>query len=193
MKTDFEDCILLIESEKIRDFVRKALEAAPPEFWKDPCSLNPAHHPLEDRVEGGIIIHSRKAVRVAQALFRFFDIKDKLAQDKIIAAMILHDIQKCGKPWGKSTDFKHGIIAFDMLTKIAGIQLVSPETPDKDLFEICLLVKDHMGIWSQPQPTPALINGSVVTNYDIWRLIVQLCDYWGSQPWCPFVCDEFSK
>lgn len=190
MKTDFDDCILLIESEKIRDFVRKALESAPPEFWKAPCSLNPDHHPPEDRVEGGIIIHSRKAVRVAIALFRFFDIKEKFAQDKIIAAVILHDIQKCGRPWGKSTDFKHGMIACSMLMRIVGM---NSKAFDQDLFEICLLVKNHMGIWSKPLSTPAFENGEVVTGYSVWHLIVQLADYWGSQPWCPFVCDDLSK
>ncbi len=190
MKTDFDDCICLIESEKIRNFVKQALELAPPEFWKAPCSSTGKHHPPEDNLEGGIIIHSRKAVLVALELFKFFDIKDRLTQDKIIAAVILHDIQKNGRPWSSSTDFKHGMIACAWLMKIAS--LISKPL-DQDLFEICLLVKNHMGIWSEPLPKPAFQNGEVVTNWSINHLIVQLADYWASQKWCPFVCDELDK
>lgn len=197
MKTNFEDCILLIESEKIKNFVKKALEKAPPEFWKAPCSSTGKYHPPEDQIEGGIIVHSRKAVRVALELFNFFEVKDKLTQDKIIAALILHDIQKNGRPWGKNTNREHGMIAYCWLLKIAAVEL-NPEKEDiihidSDLFEICFLVKNHMGIWSQPLPSPAIQNGEVATAYSIWNLIIQLADYWASRKWCSFVCDELDK
>ncbi len=195
MKKDFDDCICLIESEKIRDFVKKALKLAPTEFWKAPCSSSGKHHPPEDNFEGGIIIHSRKTVQVALALFRFFDIKDRLAQDKIIAACILHDITKNGTPWGESTDYEHGEIA--VLKLFPSVRVPDEKgilcLVDPDLLDVLILIKNHMGIWSHPKPTPAFENGEVVTAYSVWHLIVQLSDYWGSQPWCPFVCDEFNK
>jgi len=84
----------LIKSEKIRKFVEKALEMAPKEFWIAPCSSSGKYYPPEDQVKGGTIIHSRKTIQVALSLFNFFDITDQLTKDQIIAACILHDIQK---------------------------------------------------------------------------------------------------
>ncbi len=197
MRKDFDDCIELIESEKIKNFVKKALGKASEQFWKEPSSSSGKRHPPEDNVEGGIIVHSRKAIRVALALFKFFDIKGKLTQDKIIAALILHDIQKRGIPWGENTNLEHGMIAYCWLLKIAAVEL-NPEKEDiihidSDLFEICFLVKNHMAVWSQPLLTPAFEKGEVMTDYSIWNLIVQLSDYLASQKWCPFVCDDFGE
>lgn len=194
MKKNFEDCLSLIQSEKIRRFVQKALDAAPPEFFKAPCSSSGQYHPPEDQVEGGIIVHSRKAVRVALDLFRFFDVKDQLAKDKIIAACILHDIQKNGIPWSDKTSYEHGPIAAKWLFPFA---VLEPEAKDEDfvhldgdLVDILELVKNHMGIWNQPNKTSALKLGKDVEERDVWHLIVQLSDYWASRKWCPFVADE---
>lgn len=188
MRKDFNDCVELFETEKIKEFVKTALKQAPKKFWKDPCSRTGKHHPPEDQVEGGIVVHSRKAVRVAIDLFRFYNINDRLTQEKIIAACILHDINKNGNPWGPSTDYEHGHIAGDELRDIK----VSGElaNSDKDLVDIIELVENHMGIWNKPNPTPALIIGKKVTEKDIWHNIMQLSDYWGSRKWCPFVIDN---
>lgn len=193
MKKDFNDCFDLIKSEKIREFVKKALSQAPEQFWTAPCSSSGKYHPPEDQVEGGAIVHSRKAVQVALSLFRFFNIENQLVKDKIIAAVILHDIQKNGIPWGEKTIYEHGLIAARWLMSITESNLGKEEL--RDLMDIIELVKDHMGRWSQPYPAPALeIKGTteIITEKNIWHLIIQLADYWGSRKWCPFVCDEFS-
>ena len=202
MKTDLNDCLKLIESEKIRNFVKKALSEAPAEFWEESASSSGKHHPPEDQIKGGIIIHSRKAIQVALSLFRFFEIRNQLAKDKIIAACILHDIKKGGIPWGRNTDYEHGPITARWLKPMA-ISIVDfwvflenqderkPFNLDPDLRDIIDLVRNHMAIWNRPEPTPALIIGGKITEKRIWHLIVQLADYWASRKWCPFVCDEF--
>jgi len=85
MKKDLDDYLELIQSEGIRNFVKTALAAAPPEFWIAPASSSGKYHPPEDNMEGGLVIHSRKAVRVAIALCRFFGIEDGLMKDMVIA------------------------------------------------------------------------------------------------------------
>lgn len=198
MRKDFEDCLELIESPLIRGFVRTALFRAPKEFWTAPCSSSGKYHPPEDQVEGGIIVHTRKAIQVALSFFRFFEIKDQLVKDKIIAACILHDICKNGIPWGERTDYKHGLIAFDWLTSIFDVKAppnyarpIKPIVINRDIVDIAELVRDHMGIWSKPEPTPALKAGKEITEKTIWHTIIQIADYWASRKWCPFVCDEF--
>jgi hypothetical protein len=190
-KKDFDDCLNLIKSEKIRKFVEKALEMAPKEFWIAPCSSSGKYHPPEDQVKGGTIIHSRKAIQVALSLFNFFDITDQLTKDQIIAACILHDIQKNGIPWSDKTNYEHGPIAAKWL-----VSEVMENKFDGDLLEIADLVENHMGKWNQPQPTPALhinpkTHHQLIGRKTIKHLIVQLADYWASRKWCSFVCNKF--
>lgn len=193
MKKNLDDCVVLISSEEIRNFIKEALAKAPKQFWKGPCSGTGKHHPREDNVDGGIIVHTRKAVQVAISLFRFFDVKDKLIKDKIIAAVILHDIkkdsilcmQKDGTLQGKATDKEHGPIAARWLFCLAGSEI------NEDLFDVCCLVANHMGLWNKPKPTPAIKAGLELDEKSIWHLIVQLADYWASRDWCSFICDDF--
>ncbi|MBI4836782.1 MAG: hypothetical protein HY813_00025 [Candidatus Portnoybacteria bacterium] len=185
MRKDLDGCFRLIQSEDVRNFVKKALAAAPPEFWTASASSSGKYHPPEDRVEGGIIVHTRKAVRVALDLFRFFAVQHELTKDMIIAAIILHDIQKNGIPWGLQTSYEHGRIACEWLMQFAG--------SNPALIVICLLVRDHMGVWSQPGATPALKCGGVVDHLAIAHLVVQMADYWASRKWCPFICDNFAE
>lgn len=192
MRKDFNDCLELIESQKIRAFTKTALELAPSQFWTAPSSSSGKYHPPEDQVEGGIIVHSRKAVRVALDLFRFFNIINQLAKDKVISACILHDIQKNGTPWGENTNYEHGPIAAKYLTKIAKDNTKN-NFLDENLLDIIMLVKNHMGLWNKPYATSALKTGSELSQKAILYLIVQMADYWASRKWCPFVADEFEK
>ncbi len=188
-KKDFDNYLKKIESKKIRDFVEKALKAAPKEFYTAPASYG-GHHASEEQREGGLVVHTLKVIRVASSFFEFFDIENQLAKDKIIAACIIHDIQKGGIPWGKRTHPEHGAIAAQWLIKIAAIES-EPEKEDLihvdvDLLDIIELVREHMGIWNSPLRTPALIVGQPVVEKSIWHLIIQMADYWASRRWCSF-------
>ena len=187
MRKDFDDCLELIKNQEIRLFVQKALQKADPYFWTDPCSSSGKYHPPEDQVEGGIIIHSRKVVRVTLALFQFFDIRDQLDKDKVIAAAILHDIKKNGIPWRERTDYKHGPIAAQWLQQFV----------TKDNREIVTdtidLVAVHMGRWNQPESTPAIIEGKKCDKKIVMHLIIQLADFWASRKWCSFISNDFTR
>ncbi len=192
MRKDFGDCLELIKTEKIRQFVEKALAKAPKEFWTAPCSSSGKYHPPEDQVEGGTIVHTRKGIQVILSLYRFFGITEQLMKDKLVGGFILHDIKKCGEPWGEKTDYEHGLIAYRWLLAIhKPLNKQVLVFADRDILDVIELVRNHMGIWSQPKPTPALEIGQEVDEKSIWHLIIQLADYWGSRKWCPFICDEF--
>ncbi len=191
MRKDLRDCVKLIRDKTIRAFVEDALMRTSPRFWKDPCSSTGANHPPEDQVEGGIIVHTRKAVRVALDLFRFYGINDKLIQDRIVAAVILHDSMKNGAHWSDRTDYTHGKIVRDVLgeLKVGGERA----RDHKDVGEVLKLVENHMGIWNSPESTPALVRGKTISNRTVAHEIVQLSDYWASRKWCPFVADEMDS
>lgn len=178
IKKDFGDYLKLINDENIRISIQNVLKSAPKEFWTEPCSSSGKFHPPEDNFNGGIIIHSRKAVQAAISLCRFFEIKSSLIKDKIIAACILHDLQKGGIPWSKGTHPCHGELAAIWLKGIIN---------DKDILD---LIQNHMGAWNKPKSTPALKIGETLTEKNIMHLIVQLADYWASRKFCSFIINE---
>ena len=184
MRKDFDDCLKLIKDKEIRKFVRKALRKADPKFWTEPCSSSGKYHPPENQVRGGVVVHSRKAVQVDVALFRFFGIQDQLVKDKVIGATILHDVCKYGMPWGERTDYTHGHIAAKWLRQFM------PKEAATNIEDVLDLIANHMAIWNQPEPTPAVTKDNICGQKEIMHLIVQLADYWASRKWCPFVCDE---
>lgn len=189
MKKHFNDCIELIQSPKIKKFVKRALKLAPKKFWIAPSSSSDKYHPPEDQGEGGVIIHSRKAVQAAISLCPFFSVSDQITKDKVIAACILHDTHKNGDPWEKRTNYEHGRIAAE---KFALIESAN----DTDIRDILDLIKDHMGLMNKPSPTPALSiqkETSRMSQKAIMLLIVQLSDYWASRTWCSFVCNEINN
>ena len=186
MRTNFYDCLELIKNEEIRNFVDAALCKAPKKFWTAPCSSSGKYHPPENQVRGGIVVHSRKMVQVAVSLFRFFGVENQATKDKILAAVILHDIQKGGIPWS-GFDKKHGKIAADWLYNEV---CTSTQRKNRDIKDILEFVENHMGRWAAPKKHIALTKGGRLCNRDICNLIVQLCDYFASRKWCPFVCDS---
>jgi len=106
--------IKLIESRSVRQFTEKALKAADENFWKVPCSSSGRFHPPEDNGEQGLVRHVKKAVYVGTQYAR----REKFEgyeHDAMVSAIILHDIKKNGEPWGKDTDYRHGIIAANYL------------------------------------------------------------------------------
>jgi 23S rRNA maturation-related 3'-5' exoribonuclease YhaM len=187
MVTNFDDIVSLISSPKINKFIKKALKAAPKEFWTAPASSGGKYHPQENRTSpGGLIIHTRKMVQIAIDLLRFFDSQNSLTRDIVIAAIILHDSKKSGHPWGRHTRRDHAHIGADWILRDV---CTATERADPDILEISRLVRAHMGIWNYPEPTPAIVIGKYLDRRSLMSLIVQLADYWSSRKWCSFVCD----
>ncbi len=190
-----KDMINAIQDKEIRDFVKMAFEKAPKGFFKAPSSASGKYHPADEcdpsnvnlsptkpakeYKGGGLVLHSRRDQFMAEKLCQHYGITGK-EKDEILAAMALHDIMKGvtmedmkkamaeGKeiPWKHTTTPEHGAVAAEW------IKMLDP-SPDKKLTEnIRKLVRDHMGIWNEPVPTPPR---------DVKSFIVSMADYIVSQ------------
>jgi len=74
-------------------------ELAPLSFWSVPASMSGKYHPRACRRPGGLVVHTRYAVRwfgrlTEKAAFQFNDTGRAAA----IAALLLHDLHKYGCP-----------------------------------------------------------------------------------------------
>ena len=146
----------------IREFVQEPLEKAPDGFWLDPCSSSGKYHPPFDQViPGGIVNHVLVATSfVEEGIKRYPEFcsaevdpehkwgsmrPDPRWLDLARAACMLHDIAKCGIPWGEHTVANHGHLGAEFLKKLGSFQQLDPA----DQRIITTGVKWHMGRWEE--------------------------------------------
>lgn len=149
MERALDEYIVKIENREILKFVRESLKLAPEYFWRIPSSLSGEHHPPDERGAGGLVLHTKRVVRLCEHLSRSYDL-DKLNRDLLIAAAILHDTFRCGF---EGRERKHeegwGGLGSDSLHPCY------PAVGLKELFEDCkhaqtivIICALHYGRWS---------------------------------------------
>ena len=116
----------------------------PDYFFEVPAASTGKYHPDFAQGEGGLVRHTKVAVRIAQELLanntvgaKFSD-KDK---DLIIMALILHDGVKSGMEHSKYTKFDHPLLASKLIMENKGkVSGILPPNPN----EFTKLVKDYV-------------------------------------------------
>ena len=139
----FAEEIQLIEDPDIRRLVNGILQCTPRHFWEIPASATGKYHPPDENQPGGQIIHTKRAVYLADQLCRMDDIRG-LNRDKVLAAMIVHNIfvRGVGDEPEEKTDPEHPLHVRKYTQHLRN----SPHYS-----EIMILVEGHMGRWSPCQ------------------------------------------
>jgi hypothetical protein len=91
--SELETEIELISDPNIKKFVRYLLKHAPG-FWKAPASKEIGEHPPDEELEGGLVIHTKRVVRVAMLLSMTVESESQTEFDCFVAAALLHDISR---------------------------------------------------------------------------------------------------
>lgn len=157
------DEIDLILDENIRSFVRSILYRAE-SFWKIPSSFSGKYHPVDEHNEGGNVLHTKRAVKIARIMCDSYSLSQEDI-DVVIAAVLIHDITK-GVKDPDSDSYKYD----PMHPYTVGLFVRKCQEEDKNyaseaqsstLFlseetvqSILRLVRCHLGPWS---PVPETI------------------------------------
>ena len=148
----FEEELAYIESDTIKQFVLDCFDKLTPDyFWDVAASSSGKHHPKIANRKHGLIVHVKLCVWWGRKLAESFY---KYDMDVIIAALLLHDIQKFGmemslydgKPTLANYTSTHG-----MLLAVQMRQLLKEQgkTVGYGKFEtITACVGLHMGKWT---------------------------------------------
>jgi len=161
--------IRLIKDLSIQKMVMDTLEKAPEYFWTIPSSSTGKHHPPDEFKEGGKVLHTRRATKIADTLCESFDV-DSYHHDIIIAATILHDICSNGYPGNNGCVVTgHGYLAGQVMRDAEVLKDINvmPTT----IKEILDAASVHMGRWDVPFTPP----------HELAGLIVHLADYFVSR------------
>jgi len=166
-----------IKDDRIRESAEYLLNRLPDYFYTMPASTSGKHHPAFSLGEGGLVRHTKAAVRIAIELFKdnvfnIFEFKDN-TQDLIIMALLLHDGFKQGKEDTGHTAFDHPLIAahfiFENIAKLPMNQI--------DTLQVRRLVASHMGPWNTDK------NGNKILPIPVRddEKFVHACDYLASR------------
>ena len=172
----FEVELSYLKSDRIKNACLEMTKLLPDYFYEVPASSTGKYHPSYSLGEGGLLRHSKAAMRIGYELLQNPSIGDKYTSDEkdlMLMALLIHDGLKSGNPQEKYTRFDHPILMADYL-------MDCEESLGLEVEEIEFLgdvIKTHMGVWTTDY------NGNEVlekpkTKY---QNFVHMCDYLASR------------
>jgi 23S rRNA maturation-related 3'-5' exoribonuclease YhaM len=179
----FSKEIGFISSVDIQNFVKKALTVIPDYFFEIPASSTGKYHPSYALGKGGLVRHTKAAVRIANELLKLemFNVYTEDEKDLIIASLILHDTYKSGLNHSKFTVVEHPILAAESCSN--NTELNGIISKDKRKF-ISDCIATHMGQWTKDYRSHKDVLQKPKTKY---QKFVHMCDYLASRK-----CLEFN-
>lgn len=165
-----------IKEETIRKSLAVMVEKLPDYFFHTAASSTGKYHPSYALGEGGLVRHTKAAVRVAYELLGNPAIGDKYTQrekDLMIMGLILHDGLKLGLPEEKYTRFDHPLLVGKFIEENKEDLFLTEE----DISFLKEVISSHMGPWTTDY------NGNEVlpkpkTKY---QNFVHMCDFLASR------------
>lgn len=164
----FKQELSYINDEKLRDFARMCLTLTPDYFFTMPASTTGKYHPDYSLGEGGLVRHTKAAVRFANDLLSLEQFSD-YPHDEIIVALLLHDSIKKGKDGSAFTTNNHPKLAGDFIEETAKLTGYDGE----NAHYIAEMVRSHMGQWND--------NGNLPKPLTKSEKFVHMCDYLASR------------
>lgn len=188
----FESELALIHSRFIQQLVTNCLAKTPDYFFTVGASATSKHHPAYTLGTGGLIRHTKAAVKIYTELMQnglpyWYQWQDTDIQrfmncaevdDICIAALILHDTYKRGiGEGGEHSLHEHPILAAQQIIKI-GFAIPDLSLDEGEMVHlIASLVETHMGKWAFSRHSSVILPVP-----DSWLArVVHLCDYLASR------------
>ena len=119
----------------------------PEYFFEVPASSTGKYHPEFSQGDGGLVRHTKVAVRIANELLNNNTVGSKFTEkdkDLIIMALILHDGVKSGMEYSKYTKFEHPLLVSELIMK--NTDKISLDIDD--VRKMCSMIESHMGEWT---------------------------------------------
>lgn len=144
----FKEELSYIKNENIKKFATAAVNEMPEYFFHVAASSTGKYHPSYALGEGGLLRHTKAAVRIAIELLRLemFNHFSNDEKDLIIVALILHDSYKHGttEKYSNYTITEHPLVAEEQIRFNPNLQNI---IPDSQMFLITEGIVTHMGQW----------------------------------------------
>ena len=172
----FEIELGYIKDETIQEDCRTMIDLLPDYFFHIPASSTGKYHPSYSLGEGGLLRHTKAAVRIGYELLQDPCIGNKYEdseKDIMLMGLLLHDGLKSGVTQEKYTRFDHPILMANYVMEHKVDLLMS----DEEIDLLCSVIKTHMGPWTQDYNGEEVLEAPK-TKY---QNFVHMCDYLASR------------
>ena len=181
----FLDELEYIKDEKLQDSLLKIIESLPEYWFHVAASSTGKYHPKYSLGEGGLLRHSKSAMRIGYELLSDQCIGEKYTdreKDLMLIALLVHDGLKLGEKEERYTRFDHPILMANFI--INNQKQYNLEEDDAKF--IADVIKTHMGPWTNDY------NGNEIlerpkTKY---QNFVHMCDFLASKKFLQVSFDE---
>ncbi len=165
-----------IKNNKYKEEAKKLIELLPDYFFEIPASSTGKYHPNFAQGEGGLVRHTKVAVRMCYELANNNSIGYSFTSDEkdlMIIALIMHDGLKSGLPKEKYTRVDHPLLAANLIRdNKENLKLTNGE-----IEFIAQTIETHMGEWNTD------FNGNEVLPLpkNKYQRFVHMCDFLASK------------
>jgi len=173
----FKTELAYIKNPKIREFTEKVLIKVPEYFFTIPASSTNKYHPSFSLGDGGLLRHTKVAVRIAVDILSL-EMMNKYTEDEkdiIISSLILHDCAKKGVPESKYSIVEHPLVMANFIERDEELKnILDKETLNK----ILDCIRTHMGEFNKDYLTKKEVLPKPKSKI---QNIVHLADYLSSR------------
>ena len=164
-----------IKDNKIKNSLITMLDLLPEYFYQIPASSTGKYHPEFTLGDGGLVRHTKAAVRIAYELLQNPSLNNFTDEEKdlILFALTVHDGLKNGRVKERYTAIDHPI----QMSNYVRENKEKLELNDNQLDLICRCIATHMGPWTTD------FNGNEVLEppKDKYQRFVHMCDFLSSR------------
>lgn len=164
------------DSERQAD-LKTLIGLLPDYFFEIPASSTGKYHPKFAAGDGGLVRHTKVAVRIAYELLNNETVGMKYGDkdsDLILMALTLHDGLKCGINHEKYTQFDHPLLVSKFIME--NKEKLSLDIDD--IRKVCSMIESHMGQWNYDNYTKREVLPKPRTAE---QRFVHMCDFLASK------------
>ncbi len=165
-----------IKNDKYRENAKKLVELLPDYFFSVPASSTGKYHPSFSLGDGGLVRHTKAAIRIAKELLDNNSLGHKFTdkeKDLIIISILVHDGLKHGREESEYTVFEHPIIIGEYIKENKDKLTLN----DEEINFIVSNVSSHMGEWNTNNYSKVVLP----LPQNKYQRFVHMCDYLSSK------------
>lgn len=170
----FKEELSWINNSELKDFCEKALMLLPEYFFHVAASSTGKYHPKYALGEGGLVRHTKAAMKIAHELFNNHSIQDfdEITQDIILVALCLHDGVKHGINGSKFTVVEHPLEVTNYLEE------KFHDIKQEKYWELIKSgIQSHMGEWNKNRSKKEVLPKPKTKM----QIFIHMCDYLASR------------
>ena len=174
-----------IKNSKYRENLKKMVALLPDYFFEVAASSTGKYHPAFSLGKGGLVRHTKAAVRIAHELYGTESITGKFSDDEkdlMLFGLLLHDGLKHGMNKSEYTVFEHPIIICDYIKENKDKLTLT----DSEIEFITNVISTHMGPWT----TDYQGNEVLQKPTNKYQKFVHMCDYLASRKFLDIIFEN---